>query len=163
MTILTAEFLYSGIIDYWGGNGDRWDDDKGCVFASYGKGTTVRDIVDSAIVDFIGGGDCDFFPTDVTDNDVRLALLASLTDKGRADYNSGDVSDFAINYADANNLDRCRDCGERVDNQHEVACAVAMYDPVTYSASVVQDEDCNEDEDCSGPIIVFLLRVLEQS
>ncbi len=153
MTILTAEFLYSGLIDYWSGNSERHDRDKGCLFAYYGKGTTVRDIVDSAVVDFIGGGDCDSFPDDVNDKMVREALLASLTDKGRADYHSGAISDFATNYVEANNLDRCHVCGETVDNPHDEDCRYWL-------KGTVEEEDCNEDEGCDSPMIVFLLRVV---
>ena len=157
MTLVTAEFLYAGLPDFWGGNSDRWDDDKGCLFAYYGKGTTVRDIIDGMVHDFLGGGDCDSLPDEVTDEMVRAALLASLTDIGRADYHSGAVSDYATNYADVDRLDRCRYCGEKEGEQHGVGCDVAMYDPVTYSA-VVEDDDCPEDEG-AAPMVVFLIRV----
>jgi hypothetical protein len=149
MTIVTAEFLYGGLPDYWGGNSDRWDDDKGCVFAYYGKGTTVRDIIDGAMADFIEGGDCDSFPDEVTDNDVRAALLACLTDIGRADYASGAVSDYASYYTYANRLDRCQDCGEKEGNPHDEDCM---------HHDNVEDEDCPEDEGNDTPMIVFLLR-----
>jgi len=153
MTLVTAEFLYAGLPDYWGGNGDRWDDDKGCVFTYYGKNTTVRDIIDSAVDDFLAGGDCDSLPKEVTDNDVRAALLASLTDIGRADYANGAVSDFATNYADANRLDRCQDCGEKMGELHGEDC---NYD-------IVEDEDCPENEGGESPVMVFLLRYSENS
>ena len=153
MPIVTAEFLYAGLPDYWGGNGDRWDDDKGCVFAYYGKGITVRNIIDGAVDDFLGGGDCDSLPDEVTDNDVRAALLASLTDIGRADYANDTVSDFATDYADANGLDRCRDCGAKMGDPHEGHCDLIMY----YD-DVVEDEDCPEDEGCDSPMVVFLIR-----
>jgi hypothetical protein len=153
MPIVTAEFLYAGLPDFWGGNSDRWDEDKGCVFAYYGKGTTVRDIIDGAVDDFLGGGDCDSLPDEVTDNDVRAALLASLTNEGRADYASGAVSYLADHYADANGLDRCRDCGEKVGDSHKAICDVGKY----YD-DIVEDEDCPEDEGNDTPIIVFLIR-----
>jgi hypothetical protein len=149
-----AEFLYAGMPDYWGGNSDRWDDDKGCVFTYYGKDTTMQDIIDGAVDDFLAGGDCDSLPDEITDEMVREALLASLTDIGRDYYFNGVVSDFATDYADANGLDRCQDCGEKVGHPHDEDCDLGKE-----HEGGVQDDECNEDECCDSPIIVFLIRV----
>jgi hypothetical protein len=88
--------------DYWGGNGRRWDDDAGCLFAHYGPLTTLRDIIDQLVDDYNSGGDCDSFPSSVSSNNVRAALLAMLTDKGRTDYASNARSEFALAYVEAN-------------------------------------------------------------
>jgi hypothetical protein len=161
--LVTAEFLYAGLPDYWQGNGDRWDDDKGCLFAYYGAGTTVRDIIDGAVDDFLAGGDCDTLPEDVTDTNIREALLACLTDEGRADYHSGAVSEFALDYADTNNLNKCRGCDTSVGEMHDADCPhrITFEDCPEYDGCdilVVEYDDCNEYECCDSPMVVFLIR-----
>ena len=106
MTVkLTVTHEYSGLGDYWGGNGRRWDDNAGCLFAFYGAGTTLRDCVDQWVNEFCAGGDCDSLPDEVTEDDVRNAILAALTDQGRADYESGAVAECAVEYAEINGFD----------------------------------------------------------
>ena len=104
-TTLTVEHEFSGMGDYWGGNGRRWDNDAGCLFAHYGAGTTLRDCVDQWVDDFWNGGDCDSLPNNVDSSDVRDAILASLTEQGRADYDSGAVAECAAEYAEINGID----------------------------------------------------------
>jgi len=134
MPKLTATYLYSGMPDYWGGDGRRWDDDAGCVFAYYSTDTTLRDLIDSAVSDWFDNGD---FITndpefdaweDVTEDDVRAALLDCLSEQGRADYESGALSEFAVDYADANG----------------------------YEAGEPEPED---DVCCDSPVVIFLLEV----
>lgn len=149
--LVTAEFLYSGFPDFWGGNGDRWDDDKGCLFAGYGKGTTVRDIVQDAVNDFLTGGDCDSLPEEVNCETIREALLACLSDAGRKDYASGVVSEFATEYAEVNGLNRCRGCDAHVGESHKAGCDYWLQGVVEYN-------DCNKDECRDSPMIVFLIR-----
>jgi hypothetical protein len=162
MALLTASYKYSGLPDYWGGNSRRWDDDAGCVFAYYGRNTTLRDIIDGAVDDFCMGGDCDSFDEEVTDSDVRAALLACLSDVGRADYESGAVSEFAESYADANGPPECRCCTGLLGYHHEDDCPVLgdlrdeNDDPD--GDYVVEEEDCEDEDDCSdSPFVVFLL------
>lgn len=158
MSLVTAEFLYAGLPDYWGGNGDRWDDDKGCIFAPYGKDTLVRDIVQGAVNDFITGGDCDTLHKDVNCGDIREALLACLTDEGRKDYHNGGVSEFSIDYAEANNLNCCRDCGESMGDEHEEGCELLTdYAEFGDDDDIVVFDDCNGD-DCDSPIVVFIIK-----
>jgi hypothetical protein len=99
-----ATFLYSGMIDYWGGDGDRWDDNAGCLFAHYGPASTLRDIIDDLVNDFIAGGDCDTLPEEVTDVDIRKALIEMLSDQGKEDYKIGALSEFAKEFAEVNGL-----------------------------------------------------------
>jgi hypothetical protein len=92
-----ATFLYSGMIDYWGGDGDRWDDNAGCLFAHYGPASTLRDIIDDLVNDFIAGGDCDTLPEEVTDSDIRKALIEMLSDQGnglKPGHPIDDLDDF---------------------------------------------------------------------
>lgn len=115
MTKVTASFEFSGFGGYWGGNGRRWDDNAGCLFASYDHKTTLRELIDDLVNDFEWGGDCDSFPEDISGDDVRTALMDMLTDAGRADYESGAVCEFAKDLADANGLsddDDLEDWGE---------------------------------------------------
>ena len=102
MPTLSATYLFSGMSDYWGGDGDRWDDNKGCLFAYYSTDTTLRDVIDGLVDDFCAGGDCDSMPEDITEDDVRAALVDMLTEQGRDDYESGALSEFATEFADAN-------------------------------------------------------------
>jgi hypothetical protein len=46
---LAATYEYQGFVDYWGGNGRRWDDDAGCLFAYLSNTTTVGDLVDQLV------------------------------------------------------------------------------------------------------------------
>jgi len=103
--MLTATFEYHGFADYWSGNGRRWDDNAGCLFAYYGPHTTVRDIINGLVCDFENGGDCESFPADISSEDVRSALLATLTDEGRKDYESEALCEYAAEYADVNGTD----------------------------------------------------------
>jgi hypothetical protein len=161
MPLVTAEFLYAGLPDYWGGNGDRWDDDKGCLFAYYGDGTTVRDIVDGAVDDYLSGGDCDTLP-DIGCDTIREALLACLTDDGRKDYHSGAVSEFAITYAEDNGFDTCMSCGAAIGDPHYSDCAIrAEFENAPEYEGCderVLREDCNKDEYCDSTMVVFLIR-----
>lgn len=134
MPKVRARYEFSGLPDYWGGNGRRWDDNAGCVFAYYDGRTTLRDLIDSAVDDFCMGGDfeprcsdCDPW-ADITEDDVRAALLDCLTDSGRADYESGAIAECAADYAAINGF----------------------------------DEDCEPDyEYCDSPVCIFLLEIVE--
>ncbi len=106
---VTHEYL--GLSDYWGGNGRRWDDNAGCLFAHYGANTTLRDCVDDWVNDFSGGGDCDSFHEDVTEEDIRAAILDSLTEQGRDDYKNGVLAECA-SYCE------CPYCGGECNDNH---------------------------------------------
>jgi hypothetical protein len=156
MAIVTASFEYNGLPDYWGGNGRRWDDNAGCIFAYYGAHTTLREIIDGAVDDFNAGGDCDSFPEDVDGEMVREALLDCLTSQGRADYENGAISEFAVDYAAVNEFDTCRECGARRGDEHEPDCEFIVDDPDR--DNVVEDEDCEPDyEYHDSPFVVFLI------
>lgn len=93
--MLKATLEYSGMIDFWSGNGRRWDDNAGCLFAPYDEQTTLRELVDSWVDDFNCGGDCDSFPDNVTSGDVRRAILDSFTPRGKKDYEENAICEFA--------------------------------------------------------------------
>jgi len=175
MSKITASYLYSGLPDYWGGDGRRHDNDAGCLFAFYGANTTLRDIIDSAVDDFCDGGDfyvdnADVDPwVDVSQDEVREALLACLTAEGRADYDNNVISEFAAVYAACNDLDKCRECGHLIGSPHHVDCDVlkdmAENGDIDDNFEVevnVEPEDCADEDDCyDSPIVVFLLEIDE--
>lgn len=155
MTIISVTHEYSGFSDFWGGNGRRWDNDAGCLFAHYVAGTTLHDCVDQWVEDFNGGGDCDSFPDEITSDDIRAAILDYLTEQGRADYKSGALAECAVKYAEANDFDKCQECGKSLGDRHEFNCGKAAI----RCPDVVQD-DCNEDEDdYESPIWVILVEI----
>lgn len=102
---------YVGLADYWGGNGKRWSDNVGCLFAFYDADTTLRDCVDQWVDDFMAGGDCDSFHEDVTSEYIRAAILDSLTEQGRADYKSGKLSECAVECV-------CPYCGNNCNGEY---------------------------------------------
>lgn len=152
MTIINVTHEYSGLSDYWGGNGRRWDNDAGCLFAFYGAGTTLQDCVDQWVEDFNAGGDCDSFPDDVTSEDIRAAILDSMTQQGRADYESGAIAECAAEYAAANDFSKCQECGESVGDEHGTEhCG---------TEGKVLAEDCYDEDDCyDSPIWVVLIEI----
>jgi len=86
---------FFGMVDYWGGNGRRWDDNAGCLFAYVNSQTTLRDCVDQWVEDFICGGDCDSFPAEITAEQIREAILEGLTPQGRQNYADGALCEHA--------------------------------------------------------------------
>jgi len=148
--MIHATYLFSGFIDFWGGDGARWDDNKGCLFSHYGVGTTLREIVDGWAEDFCNGGDCDSFPEEITDSDIRIALLDILSPTDLEDYHSNAVAECAIKYAADNGLDTCKDCGQKIGEFHESLC--------TEGAGFVEDCDCEED-DSESPVCIVLIEV----
>lgn len=148
MPTLTARYIYSGMGDYWGGDGDRWDDNKGCLFAYYGKDTTLHDLIDQLVDDFNSGGDCETMPEDITDCDVRAALLEMLTDQGRDDYMNDVVAGCAEDYADANDDEEDDDCSESPIFVVLMECEVCS-ECKTWCDHYVDDvcETCYEKED----------------
>lgn len=171
MPTLTATYIYSGMADYWGGDGDRWDDNKGCLFAYYGKDTTLHDLIDQLVDDFNSGGDCETMPEDITDGDVRGALLEMLNDRGRADYAAGALAECAVEYAEANGLDGSFVVGDEVmiDNVNDEE-ANGVITKVTDTSVFIDIDDrlfrrdhadvypVNDAEDCDeSPIFVVLM------
>ena len=164
MSKITAEWIYTGLPDYWSGDGERWDDANGCLFAFYGNGSTLRDIVDNAIC---AGGDCDTLHEDVTEDDIRSAILdGCFNDAGRAAYANGVVPDFVLDWDAENNPAVCRDCGAELGYDHEEGCEILAEirdlneDPDGDYA--VEDDDCDDGDDCDfcvdSPFCVFLIK-----
>ena len=71
---ITISHIYSGLLDYWGGNGDRWENNAGCLFCHYTSKTTYKEAVETFFEDYLMGGDCDSFPDDIPDDMIKTAL-----------------------------------------------------------------------------------------
>ena len=159
-----ASYEYSGMGDYWGGNGRRWDKDAGCLFAYYGRDTTLGDIVDMLCEDYWSGGECDEFPEGVSTDMIREAIMTDmLNELGRADVKSGALAECAINYAACNPL-ACRECAAGIGEAHEDDCAFIVEWKANgewgEDADGVVEEDCQEEDDCyESPIFVALIEV----
>tara|TARA_R100001086_G_scaffold157207_1_gene84111 strand:- start:267 stop:638 length:372 start_codon:yes stop_codon:yes gene_type:complete len=88
---IKVSYEYSGLLDYWGGNGRRWDNNAGCLFTFYGPDTTTWECVEQWIEDFNTGGDCDSFPEEISGEDIRNAILECFTEQGKEDYYMGNL------------------------------------------------------------------------
>lgn len=120
--MLTAQYLYSGYSDYFNGFGCADDEERieSLVYASYGRHTTLRDIIDQLVDDSWTGPSCDELPEEVTDNDVREAILTGmLNDTGREDYESGALAECASNM---DRLTECPDCKAELDGDFDYDC-----------------------------------------
>lgn len=104
MTKINASFVFSGFGDYFGGWG-TYPGKSALLYAFYNHCSTLKDIFESAIEDFHTGPAGEDLPEDITENDIRSALLDCLTEQGRKDYEEGALSEFAIDYASANDLE----------------------------------------------------------
>ena len=86
---LTIDFLYTGMVDYWGGDSDRWKDNCGCVFALNDNETTLRDLECQILAElFDVGTDFDLKPAfdDITSSDIKEAYQNALSTEGKDAY-----------------------------------------------------------------------------
>ena len=151
MRNLSASFMFSGYSDYWSGASGRGER-GGAAFAFYGKDTTLRDLVDQWVED-TWTNDCDFegLPESVSSDDIREAILDSFTEAGRADYNSGKICEFSREWADINDVDKCRECGELLGEPHDEDCSLIEDDE-----NIVVEEDLEDDDDYGeSPIAIM--------
>jgi hypothetical protein len=102
---LSCEFNFAGYSDYWRGLGGRGRG-HGAAFAYYGRDTTLRDLVDQWCDD-VWQNEYDFedLPESVTQDDIRDCIVAMLTPDGRADYDSGAICEFSLDWMDCNGID----------------------------------------------------------
>ena len=157
MTIIRVSHEFHGMSDYWGGNGRRWDKGAGCLFAFYGPDTTLRDCVDQWVDDYWQGGDFDAGGDafkDISGDDIREAILTDLlNERGRADYDSGALCEFAAECED----DRvCNECGEPIGQPHDDDCAYVAETGFGYN---VESDDCDDDDCFESPIWVILVEI----
>jgi len=152
MSNVSASYLYSGMSDFFSGYG--CNDNQSLLYAFYGPRTTLRDIVDQLVSETWSGPASEDVPEDLSNDEVRAAILDCLTEQGRADYASGAISEFAEKYAAANDLDgeeedddcmdspvviflleweACADCGAFTELNEDEVCAecAAGVPPVT--------------------------------
>lgn len=108
---MQATFLYSGLIDYY--QGHTHDDNQATLFATYGRNTTLHDLVEEWADDW-DSGEPDSFTGDR--EDVVAAILESFTDEGREDYATRATCEFSEFFADCNPVDEFDD-----DTEYPVA------------------------------------------
>lgn len=178
MSNLTASYEYSGMPDYWGGNGRRWDRDAGCLFAYYNGSTTLRDIVDQLVDDYGNNGEHeDDCWESIDSEDVRQAILDMLTAQGRADYNSGALSEWAVDYAKINAYDGELVVGESVmidncfnltGNEYAIGTIAKISESSVFvdidGKTLRRDFDdvyplVDEDDCCESPMVVVMLEL----
>lgn len=171
MTTIQVSHEFHGYSDYWGGNGRRWDVGAGCLFASYGPDTSLRDCVDQWVSDFYIGGD--FEPgydvesgksfrdafEDIGEDDIREAILTNLlNNQGRADYKSGALCEFAAHCED-NRV--CNECGASIGQPHEDGCAYVEDDDV-YDVEPDDCDDCDDLDEYPQWIILIEIEVCSE-
>jgi len=105
--MLSARYEYSGYSVYWGGHRETDNDEysEHLLYAYYGKDTTLASIIDQLVEDSYSGPGCEMLPEDVTEDDVRAALLEMLSDEGRADYASGAIAECSSYWMEANDIE----------------------------------------------------------
>lgn len=106
-TKVSAQYLYAGYGDYFGGHGcaDDADHSEHLLYAHYNGETTLRDIIDQLVEDSYNGPASETLPDDLSDDAVRTALLDMFSDSGRADYESGALAECSFDFAANNDLD----------------------------------------------------------
>lgn len=142
MSNLSASLIFTGYSDYWSGASNRGRG-GGCAFAFYSHDTTLKDIVDQW-VDEAWNNEYDFedCPESVTQDDIRDCIVESLTESGRADYDSGALCEWA---ADLDYQRDCANCGERIGELHNEECDYYEED----EGHEVLETDCEGYDDCS--------------
>lgn len=100
-----ALFLYSGYSSYWCGDSERWEDNKGCLFTFYDHTTTLPELIEGWMEDFLMGGDCDSFPEEIETDQIKQALIDMLSPLGKVEYKQGDnapICEMAEEFLDNN-------------------------------------------------------------
>jgi len=111
--MLTATFLFAGYSDYFQGYGcvDNDEHVECLLYASYGRHTTLCDIINQLVEDSWSG--CGLLGRGVAKATIRKALLAMLSDTGREDYESGALVECAT---DLPSLTECPDCKTKLED-----------------------------------------------
>jgi hypothetical protein len=104
--IVSASSLFHGNIHYWDGDGDHWDDNKGCLFAHYGPETTLKELVDAWVEDSKCGDLDDKIAWDsVSSDEIRASLVEMLSSEGKEEYsNPSGPCEFAKELDDEDEL-----------------------------------------------------------
>ncbi len=142
--MLTASFLFSGYSDCFRGYGcaDEEGRTEHLLYAYYGSETTLHDIIDQLVEDSWNGYAGETMSEDITQDDVRAALLGILNDRGRADYESGALAECSVN------LDfdgECPDCGDDITGSECDNCGHCHN--LGESPIFIVVLDCEDDED----------------
>lgn len=119
--MLNASYLYAGYSDYFSGYGcaDDADHSEHLLYAHYGRGSTLRSIIDQLVEDSWNGPGGETLPDDITQDVVRAALLDMLSSNGRADYDSGAIAECS---AAIEAFDECPNCDESLNDDDYEDC-----------------------------------------
>ncbi len=106
--MLSASIVYVGNSDYWYGytetNCEEYSEHL--LYAFYGRDTSLRDIVDGLVEDSWTGSTSESLPEDVTQDDVRRALLDDmLNDQGRANYENGAIANCSADWTEDTDIE----------------------------------------------------------
>jgi len=151
MSNLSASLIFSGYSDYWSGASNRGRG-GGCAFAYYDADTTLKDIVDQWVEDsWSNEYDFEDCPESVTSDDIRDCIIESLTESGRADYDSGALCEWAA-YCEETRT--CRECNAPIGEEHDEDCEYYEDDEL----NDVEPDDCEDYNDCceSPQVILWI-------
>ena len=147
--MLSASFVYSGYSDYCKGyiETNCKEYSEYLLFVYYDRDTSPASIIDQLVEDWWSSPASETLPEDITQDDVRAALLDMLSDAGRADYASGAIAECSYNWGDCNPLEDCP-CGNYTpDGEDEEECPECGH--------VFDNDNC---DDYESPIFVAILR-----
>jgi hypothetical protein len=97
--LVTAKLIYTGMPDYWSGDGDCHNETSCCTHVWFGPITTLKDIIIDTEAE--AGAYCEQLPEEITDLHVRLALFEMLTPEGQISYLDDSVFEAAkYSYSD---------------------------------------------------------------
>ncbi len=159
---LTAHYVYSGFADYFGGHGCANDEDRKefLLYAYYGRKTSLADIVDELVFRVGGGPSCEDIPDDITDSDVRDAIMTTaLSAIGRADVADGIIAECSAEYGECA---ECHKCGASLRDVADGDPCPACHDWNDHGDSpifvvvleYVCPEGADDREECEGATVL---------
>jgi len=102
--------------DYWGGNARRWHQDAGCLFASVGPDSTIKDVIEELAGSMHNGGDFhDEFPHPSEEELIGILYYCLLTDEAQTSYHNGGLFDGAYDMQE----EFCTETGTPWENADE--------------------------------------------
>jgi len=141
---MSAQLIYTGMPDYWGGDMNCNADFSCCAHVFYYPATTLKDIIDEAAEE--AGRYCEGLPEGTTSIQVRVALLEMLTDVGRTLYLNGNIFEAAErSYSDYHAardgiMEAFESVSSEVDESHP------GYDDAENAYTSMKDYSCGNDE-----------------
>lgn len=152
-----ALYLYSGMSDYWRGDGERWEASKACTFATYGPDCSLRTVINALVDDSNDGPDFQGKPLwdAIEAEDIRQALILSLSPEGLEEWerNDGSPCEFAREYGEP--LLAPPTEADALPCAESGCSNVARYKMADGS---FRCEECIQQDE--SPCVIFLLRII---